>query len=451
MSNYETSFARPTSSATSYATSELPLDLPIVLTRQDLCATQDAYAELLRSARAYRTQMTMLAQTAADFGNALENMARNKGALDYGSGLHAAAGFHFLISNHYQILSDAFNQYFETPLTERFEIYKTEVKQNQNNYDKTMREMSEKIKKTEAKNFKSGRKKQRDLVQFRRALQELTQQVDELEQFKHDHYFQVLSIEQKNFDMILSKTAAIIRGEVDIYERIANKGLADQQLEMMITTGFNPFNTYQTSDEYHQIFSVLPPVPILSNPPAESSQAQHKYRNPIGGLVDLEESSSDIHFHHQHQRNLSTDATQRSPRVESKRKCDQEPLETRSDEFDLFQAQKSRISTGPSLQQFSVDKEEQSQPALPSSHPKDSAIEAVTQRSPKQSNQSNCSLGMESESKEQDEDEPVSSISHIHIGDDSELLRNQEFNYSFQRETSQDINEIDKQDLANMQ
>ncbi|KAG0377995.1 hypothetical protein BGX24_005009 [Mortierella sp. AD032] len=101
------------------------------------------------------------------------------------------------------------------------------------------------------------------LLQFRQALTTLTMQVDELERIKLGYYFSNLESEQANLQLILQKTSTIVRAEVDIYERIANKGLNDTILEPMTTQGPDPYCTYATTDEFSSIFSILPPTPII--------------------------------------------------------------------------------------------------------------------------------------------------------------------------------------------
>ncbi len=56
-------------------------------------------------------------------------------------------------------------------------------------------------------------------------------QVDELERIKLGYYFGTLESEQSNLQLILQKTSTVVRAEVDIYERIAQKGLNDLILE----------------------------------------------------------------------------------------------------------------------------------------------------------------------------------------------------------------------------
>lgn len=72
-----------------------------------------------------------------------------------------------------------------------------------------------------------------DLTQFRKALQDLTRQVDELERIKNDFHRHMFDTEQRNFNLILAKAGGVVRAEVDVYERIANKGMADPVLEQV--------------------------------------------------------------------------------------------------------------------------------------------------------------------------------------------------------------------------
>ena len=70
-----------------------------------------------------------------------------------------------------------------------------------------------------------------DLYQFRQFLSTLAMQVDELEHMKLGYYFSNLEAEQAHLQLILQKTSTIVRAEVEIYERIANKGQDDPLLE----------------------------------------------------------------------------------------------------------------------------------------------------------------------------------------------------------------------------
>ncbi|KAI8136442.1 hypothetical protein BJV82DRAFT_676461 [Fennellomyces sp. T-0311] len=245
-----------------------PPDPGVHLSKQDLAASIEAYESLLKAAQIYQDTMKQLSGAAAGFGCALERVARGRGASDAGQGLQAAAGLQFLISNHQQILSDMFGKALEAPLKENLDHHRRTVQQSQENYEAALKLMSRKIRDTEARNMKNGRKGQRDIRQFRKALQDLTRQVDELDRIKTEYHRHMAEVERRNHYLILSKVATVVRAQVDIYERISNKGLADPMLEQMMHQNPDPFCAYSsTADESTQIFTVLPPVSLIDYPP----------------------------------------------------------------------------------------------------------------------------------------------------------------------------------------
>ncbi|CAJ0636764.1 6613_t:CDS:2 [Entrophospora sp. SA101] len=249
------------SSFSSIRTAEpVSADSFVMISKADTRSTFETYESLLSASKNYRNQMIALSQAAASFGQALERTARCKGADEAGPGLQAAAGLHYLMSNHQQLLSDTFYKQFEIPLLENFDEHKSVIIGNEETYEKLMSEMSKKIKETEARNLKNGRKRQRDLGQFRKALKDLTKQVEELEKLKNEHYKQTLENEQRNLNFILSKVSSVVKTEVNIFERICNKGKADPLLEQMITEGNDPFSSGQTKDQ-----SSLSPSSIYNN------------------------------------------------------------------------------------------------------------------------------------------------------------------------------------------
>lgn len=74
--------------------------------------------------------------------------------------------------------------------------------------------------------------------QFRRVLQELTQQIDELETVKVDYSRYVFETEKRNHQFILSKVSGLVRAQVDIYDRISSKGLGEPTLEQVNPSSF---------------------------------------------------------------------------------------------------------------------------------------------------------------------------------------------------------------------
>nr|CAG8467856.1 5968_t:CDS:2 [Entrophospora candida] len=236
------------SSFSSIRTAEpVSADSFVMISKADTRSTFETYESLLSASKNYRNQMVALSQAAASFGQALERTARCKGADEAGPGLQAAAGLHYLMSNHQQLLSDTFYKQFEIPLLENFDEHKSVIIGNEETYEKLMSEMSKKIKETEARNLKNGRKRQRDLGQFRKALKDLTKQVEELEKLKNEHYKQTLENEQKNLNFILSKVSSVVKTEVNIFERICNKGKADPLLEQNLGMYNSPSKLPRTS------------------------------------------------------------------------------------------------------------------------------------------------------------------------------------------------------------
>ncbi|CAJ0763535.1 8448_t:CDS:2, partial [Entrophospora sp. SA101] len=93
------------SSFSSIRTAEpAPADSFVMISKADTRSTFETYESLLSASKNYRNQMIALSQAAASFGQALERTARCKGADEAGPGLQAAAGLHYLMSNHQQLL-----------------------------------------------------------------------------------------------------------------------------------------------------------------------------------------------------------------------------------------------------------------------------------------------------------------------------------------------------------
>ncbi|KAG2184696.1 hypothetical protein INT43_000609 [Umbelopsis isabellina] len=254
------------------------------LTELELENTIITHQNLINAASVYREQAEKLATAAADLGSALELVAKEKAAMDSGTGLQAAAGLQFLISNHHLLLvsirafdltlvalcanwyimqASTISTAFEEPLVDNLERHKDSIQQSQQNFENVVRTMNQKISDTELRSLQNTNKKRRDLRQFRRVLQELTQQIDELETVKIDYSRYVFETEKRNHQFILSKVSGLVRAQVDVYERISNKGLGEPTLEHMFLSNPDPFCAYPTSDESKAIFSVLPPISLI--------------------------------------------------------------------------------------------------------------------------------------------------------------------------------------------
>lgn len=181
-----------------------------------------------------------------------------KGCREANASLAGAGGLQFLISNHEQLLADTVYRQFEIPLLETLDNYKLMTSDRLAQYEKSLQAQSEKIRRTEAENMKIGRRKKRDLSQFRTALAELQRQVDELDGIKLQYHEEVLEAEEETWDTVLSKVAFVIRSQLDFYEKIAGKA-SDPILEPIVSSIPDPFDAYGPPKEEGRIFSVLSP------------------------------------------------------------------------------------------------------------------------------------------------------------------------------------------------
>ena len=255
----------PTLSATTRASLDFPSRPSILITRADLRNSLNAYEKLLASAKAYTNAMLTMAKASSDLACALEECARVKGAHESGAGLQAASGLHFLKSNYEQVLCDTFWKDFSIPLLSHYDTYRAACNDRQMAHDKAINEQSKQLKEAEARNIKTGRRRERDLNQFRRALAELQAHVDSLDELKAQYYNEVLESEEEVWQLILSKVSLIVRSQIEISERISSKGLSDPVLEPMLAAIPDPFGSYGPPKQDDQIFSILPPTSLLSS------------------------------------------------------------------------------------------------------------------------------------------------------------------------------------------
>ncbi|SJX66629.1 related to IVY1-phospholipid-binding protein [Sporisorium reilianum f. sp. reilianum] len=255
----------PSLSTTTRASLDFPSRPAVLITRADLRTSLAAYEALLASAKAYTSTMLSMAKASSDLACALEACARVKGAHDSGPGLQAASGLHFLKSNYEQVLCDTFWKDFSIPLLSHYDTYRSACTDRQVLHDKAVSDKSKELKDAEARNNRAGRKKERDLNSFRRALAELQSHVDAIDELKAQYYNEVLDAEQEVWSFIESKVALIVRSQIEISERISSKGLNDPVLEQMLAAIPDPFGSYGPAKQDGEIFSILPPISLLSS------------------------------------------------------------------------------------------------------------------------------------------------------------------------------------------
>ncbi|KAI8070319.1 hypothetical protein BC940DRAFT_295799 [Gongronella butleri] len=270
-------------------------DQPVPLSKHDLAASIQNHEALLAAAKQYREHLAGLSKAAANFGLALETMAKQKTAMDTGQELQAVAGLQFLISNHHHLLADTCHKVIEVPLQEQLEDHRKIVKTSQANYEEALQSISSKIRRTEAANLQQAKKGQRDLRQYRRTLQDLTRQVDELDQVKSGYHRHMEHVEQQHHQALLFQAGWLVRAQVDVFELLAGKGLGDKTLEAMMQHHPDPFSAYATvhDRDSSDLFTVLPTNALIDPIP---SPQMHLPTSPIA-TSPLSCPQSPIHAH----------------------------------------------------------------------------------------------------------------------------------------------------------
>lgn len=218
-----------------------------------------------------------------------------KGCRGANAALAGGAGLQYLISNHEQLLADTVYRQFEIPLLEALDNYKLLTADRLASYEKALHAQSDKIRRTESDNMKIGRRRKRDLQQFRDALAELQRQVDELDAIKLGYHEEVLDAEEETWDTVLSKVAFVIRSQLDFYEKIAGKA-SDPVLEPLVMSIPDPFDSYGPPKEEGQIFSVLSPLHLDSMPTSPTPNLTRISQSGSNGSTPRTASPSKLGF-----------------------------------------------------------------------------------------------------------------------------------------------------------
>jgi len=96
--------------------------------------------------------------------------------------------------------------------------------------------------------LKDSRKNHQDFDLYRKGLEELTQQLDELDQLKYNHYETVAEFTRKVWKSVLKRGIVVARGQVDVWERISERGVQNDCLGRMIAGCGDPFAMKRPAD-----------------------------------------------------------------------------------------------------------------------------------------------------------------------------------------------------------
>lgn len=306
----------------------LPLPPPprpahAVLTKADLARSQEAYSDLVASAKAYRQALASLSTAASAFGTALESCARLKEAraepIGTGAGgasmtasfttkgactadtLMAASGVHHLIANHQQILSETVYRSFEVPLLHDLDKWQSVIDDEEETYQQKIKAQAKEVKRLEKDGLKLHKQKRRDVARFRAHLVELTSKLDGMSTLHADHARTMLRESQDTSTRIVDASCSLVRAEVDIFESLAKKGWTGGGLEDLLEKGQDLFATDTdtshiggvlggTSGDGVKLFSILPPKSILPDSATDGPRSGHARSDSL--LTDPERYQS---------------------------------------------------------------------------------------------------------------------------------------------------------------
>jgi hypothetical protein len=322
-------------SLTSTANPLSALDLPLppapapphtLLTKNDLAKSQEAYSELLSSAKAYRTALATLSTAASTFGSALEACARLKearadpvgppGATSMSASfttkgantadtLMSASGVHHLIANHQQILSETVYRSFEVPLLHDLDRWQGVIDDEEETYKQQIKVQTKEIKRLEKEGLKLHKQRRRDVARFRAHLVNLTSKLDGLTTTHSDHARSLLRESQETSGRIVEASCSLVRAEVDIFESLARKGWSGGGLDDLLEKGQDLFATEHTSGQHAstglsghgsgetaKLFSILPPKSILADSASDTSRPGMTHARSDSLLVDTDRYQS---------------------------------------------------------------------------------------------------------------------------------------------------------------
>jgi hypothetical protein len=333
--------ASPVYSVASTANPISHLNLPLpppprpahaVLTKSDLERSQEAYSELLASAKAYRVALASLSTAASTFGSALEACARlkearaepvgpsaaavnmslsftaNKGACT-ADALLSASGVQQLIANHQQILSETVYRAFEVPLLHDLDKWQTVIDEEEETYQQRIKAQTKEIKRLEKEGMKLHKQRRRDVSRFRAHLVDLTNKLDGLTTTHSDHARTMLRESQETSGRIVDASCSLVRAEVDIFESLARKGWSGGGLDDLLEKGQDLFATEDPGlHHYHgggsggnaggsaeaaKLFSILPPKSILADSASDTSR-RHARSDSLGMDTDRYQSLTGV-------------------------------------------------------------------------------------------------------------------------------------------------------------
>jgi hypothetical protein len=140
------------------------------------------------------------------------------------------------------------------------------------------------LRKREKQHLSQSRGNRRDLEFYRRGLEDLTKRLDDIDRLKYEHYETVAEHTRQVWSNILKRTTVAARAQVDILEKISDKGLQNDCLGRMIASAGDPFDIVPLS-----IIDQITPVEVVPRYPRSGPHDDDSSLTP----VDIDVSKPD--------------------------------------------------------------------------------------------------------------------------------------------------------------
>jgi hypothetical protein len=227
-----------------------------------------AFEQLAKMTRQYEDAIRNVADASMQFAEALEQFSKAKDLQrpddeednsededeDLVEGFRSLSGYQFYMGSQQQVMAQLIHEHCTEPLEAQFEayrnsltvfikmIYYSDFKALHRSYSTTLAERTAALKQREKQHVSQSHTDHQDLSIYRRGLEDLTQKLDALDQLKYEHYETVAEHTRQVWSNVLKRTTMAARAQVDILEKVSDKGLQNDILGRMIATAGDPFD-----------------------------------------------------------------------------------------------------------------------------------------------------------------------------------------------------------------
>ncbi|KAH3675562.1 hypothetical protein WICMUC_002651 [Wickerhamomyces mucosus] len=247
--NLSFSTSTANSTYTSFTPSLISYNNNKLISKNEINETLETFEEVIQSSKEYRDALNKLNEASNKFGASLGKVSKLKGLEDNADGFLTASGLFYLIGNHQQIISHNIKTNFEDSIEQEIAKVKSKLNLNEDNFKINYKKLIKILKIQELENLKLTKSKNRNLLNYKNKLLQLTSNIDEIDRLKHEFYTNSHELINDSSNHILEKLSSIVRAQVEIYESIAKKGWSGNGLDDLISRGPDPFLIDEEDDE----------------------------------------------------------------------------------------------------------------------------------------------------------------------------------------------------------